>query len=425
MFLLQPNIYLPLIRLAFQWKGRRFAIMSSYPPHHHTIPSSHARSITRLRSRRVDAVSEIRKRTCAHLFRHGPPEHQLTHRRLLWFKWATSSRLSSNGDPQKEEVLRNMNLKWWALACPKFIGETESYDMISTFMVNPLLNAQWINFSLRHFTIFITAFIVKLNVQNTSFLLMPLPTLVSGIVLSGRATTDQTAVWHHSTQGAHSGPRPCPGQWWVNSSNLGIVNHYSSKLRIVNHYSSKGITLLINCLGFGVDPTLSLVSEEEASVAPPARRQSAGEHELADHPLLATQFLWLVKSENLAEWILSARLSGFQLLSIAVFRQWSLLNTIWINYAVSPDLVQCAAQGYGHQVGVHRIMIFVVLIGEGDFPGGVESQPVGEVGILLFNPVFSSLTEVWDANLQLYFKVQFFKWHFWVYLHNMTWEDLS
>ena len=79
------------------------------------------------------------------------------------------------------------------------------------------------------------------------------------------------------------------------------MNHYSSKLRIVNHYSSKGITLLINCLGFGVDPTLSLVSEEEASVAPPARRQSAGEHELADHPLLATQFLWLVKSENLAE----------------------------------------------------------------------------------------------------------------------------
>ena len=39
--------------------------------------------------------------------------------------------------------------------------------------------------------------------------------------------------------------------------------------------------------------------EEEASVSPLARREVAGEHELADHPLLAAQLLWLVKGKNL------------------------------------------------------------------------------------------------------------------------------
>ena len=41
------------------------------------------------------------------------------------------------------------------------------------------------------------------------------------------------------------------------------------------------------------------MTEEEAGVAPLARRQVAGKHELANHALLAAQLLWLVNGEHL------------------------------------------------------------------------------------------------------------------------------
>ena len=49
--------------------------------------------------------------------------------------------------------------------------------------------------------------------------------------------------------------------------------------------------------------------EEEASVSPLARREVAGEHKLANHPLLAAQLIWFVKGKNLVQTVKTVRVT--------------------------------------------------------------------------------------------------------------------
>ena len=68
--------------------------------------------------------------------------------------------------------------------------------------------------------------------------------------------------------------------------------------------------------------------EEEAGVTPLARRQVAGQHELADHALLAAQLLWLVNGEHLVGGIMYAT---------KVDRHYSSVTQVKFNYSDSRD----------------------------------------------------------------------------------------